>query len=71
MANVILGVLMILIFGRLLIFGIKAAWTITKFALYIVLAPIVLILFAFFGMTYLAIVLLVIIGIISLVKTIF
>ena len=57
---------MIWVFGKLLIFGIKAAWGISKLILTIVLLPISLILLVVGGLMSLAFPILIIVGIISL-----
>lgn len=54
------------IFGKLLWFGIKAAWGISKFVLTIVLLPVILIALVLGGLLYLAIPILIVIGVISL-----
>ncbi len=54
------------IFGKLLWFGIKAAWGISKFVLTIVLLPVILIALLLGGLLYLAIPILIVIGVISL-----
>ena len=54
------------IFGKLLWFGIKAAWGISKFVLTIVLLPVILIVLVIGGLLYLAIPILIVIGVISL-----
>lgn len=54
------------IFGKLLWFGIKEAWGISKFVLTIVLLPVILIALVLGGLLYLAIPILIVIGVISL-----
>lgn len=54
------------IFGKLLWFGIKAAWGISKFVLTIVFLPVILIALVLGGLLYLAIPILIVIGVISL-----
>ena len=54
---------MIWIFGKLLFFGLKATWGITKFLVTIVLLPLVLIVMAVSGMFYIAFVILIVGGI--------
>ena len=65
MLSLLFGICMILVFGKLLIFGIKAAWGISKLILTIVLLPISLILLVVGGLMSLAFPILIIVGIIS------
>ncbi|MBO5469094.1 MAG: hypothetical protein J6A03_05025 [Lachnospiraceae bacterium] len=69
MITLIFIILMIMVFGKLLIWSIKAAWGITKILFTVVLLPIVLIALALSGAMYIAIVLLIIGGIVTLVKS--
>lgn len=68
MLTFIFTILMLVVFGKLLIFAIKAAWGITKILLYIVFLPLILIGLAVAGLIYIAIPVLIVVGIISLVK---
>lgn len=68
MITLIFIILMIMVFGKLLIWSIKAAWGITKILFTVVFLPIVLIALALSGAIYIAIVLLIIGGIVTLVK---
>lgn len=68
MLTFIFTILMIVVFGKLLFFAIKAAWGITKILLYIVFLPLLLIGLAVAGLVYIAIPVLVIVGIVALVK---
>ena len=67
MLTFIFMVLMILIFAKILVFAIKAAWGITKVIMTVVFLPLVLVLLVLKGLLSLAFPLLVIIGVISLV----
>ena len=58
---------MIWVFGKLLLFGIKAAWGISKFIVTIVLLPLVLIGMVVGGLMYIAFPILIVVGIIALV----
>ncbi|MBD8973159.1 MAG: hypothetical protein EGQ63_04905 [Clostridiales bacterium] len=69
MITLIFIILMIMVFGKLLIWSIKAAWGITKILFTVVFLPIVLIALALSGAIYIAIVLLIIGGIVTLVKS--
>ncbi len=60
------SILMIAIFGRLFYFGIKLAWGIGKFAVSVVLFPLILIGLVFRGLLSIALPALIILGIISL-----
>ena len=66
MLTLLFAILMFVIFGKLLIFGIKVSWGITKILFTVVLLPIVLIGLVIAGFIYIAIPILVIIGLISL-----
>ena len=66
MLTLIFVILMFSVFGKLLLFSIKAAWGITKIVFTIVLLPLVLIGMALAGLMYGALILLVIIGVVSL-----
>lgn len=60
---------MIWVFGKLLVFGVKAAWGITKILVTIVLLPLVLLGMVAGGLLYLAFPILIVIGIVSLVTS--
>lgn len=66
MWTLLFTVLMFLIFGKLLVFAIKAAWGISKILVSLVMLPIGLVLLVAFGLIRLALPLLLIIGLISL-----
>lgn len=68
MLTLLFVVLLLTIFGKLLIFAIKAAWGITKILLNIVLLPLIIIGMFAGGLTYLALIVLAIVGLISLIK---
>ena len=61
-------ILMFFVFGKLFIFGLKAAWGLSKFVLTIILLPITLMVMVSAGLIYFAFILLIIIGIISFFK---
>ena len=69
MITLIFIILLIMVFGKLLIWSIKAAWGITKILFTVVFLPIILIALALSGAIYIAIVLLIIGGIVTLVKS--
>jgi hypothetical protein len=60
-------VMMISVFGRLLIWGIRAAWGIGKMIFSLIILPIVLIGLACTGMIYIALVVLIVCGIVTFV----
>ena len=62
MLTLIFVILMVSVFGKLLLFSIKAAWGITKVLFAVVLLPLVLIGMAVAGLMYIALIVLVIIG---------
>lgn len=59
-------ILMSIVFCKLLVFAVKAAWGLTKI-LFIVLFPIIMVVLLFAGLIYLALPLLVIAGLFSLI----
>lgn len=61
-------ILMFFVFGKLFLFGLKAAWGLSKFVLTIILLPITLVMMVSAGLIYFAFILLIIIGIISFFK---
>ena len=67
MLEVIFGILMIVVFGKLIWWAIKAAWSITKVLFTIVFLPLVLIGIAVSGAIYLALIILVIGGVVAFV----
>lgn len=70
MLEILFTICMLWVFGKLLLFGIRAAWGISKFLVTIVFMPLILIALVFAGLIYVAFPILVIIGIVSLVKQI-
>ncbi len=59
-------IFMILIFGKIGFFALKAAWGITKLLFFVMFLPAILIVMVFAGLLYLALPLLIVIGIVSL-----
>ena len=57
---------MIWVFGKLVIFGIKAAWGVSKFFVTVVLFPLILIGLVVGGFIYIAFPILIVIGIVGL-----
>lgn len=70
MMILLFSVMMISVFGRLLIWGIRAAWGIGKMIFSLIFLPIVLIGLACTGMIYIALVVLIICGIVTLIGSI-
>ena len=70
MFTLIFFILFIMVFGKILLFGIRAAWSIGKFLFSLVLLPIGILALFLSGLIYVAFIVLVVIGIIALVKCI-
>lgn len=70
MMTIIFVFLMIAIFGRILAWGIKAAWGLTKILLVVVFFPLILIAFALSGLIFIALPILLIVGIVVVAKII-
>lgn len=68
MLTLIFMVLMVVVFGKLILFAIKATWGITKILFSFVLFPIVLIGLFLGGLVYIALPILVIAGIVALLS---
>ena len=66
MVTIVFFILMLMIFGKLLIFGIKAAWGLSKFLLTVVLLPVILIGLVIGGLFSIALPILLVIGVVSL-----
>lgn len=67
MLTVLFMVLLLLVFGKILVFAIKAAWGISKIIVSVVLLPVILIAMAVTGLLSVAFVILIMIGLISLI----
>lgn len=67
MLSIIFAIGMICVFGKLVIFGIKAAWGISKFLLTVVLLPLILIALVVGGLMYIALPILIVVGIVAFV----
>lgn len=68
MITILFGICMLWVFGKLLVFGIKAAWGISKMFFTIILLPVVLIGMVIGGLIYIAFPVVLIIGIIMLIR---
>ena len=69
MLSLLFTICMIWIFGKLFIFGVKAAWGISKLLLTVVFLPLILIVMVAGGLLSVAFPLLLIIGVIGLVAS--
>lgn len=69
MLEILFTIGMLWVFGKLLIFGFKAAWSISKFIVTAVLLPFVLVAMVLGGLIYIALPILIVIGIISFFAT--
>lgn len=67
MLTLIFTILLLVIFGKLLLFGIKAAWGITKLLVTIVFLPLTLIGLVIGGLLSLAFPILIVVGIIAVI----
>lgn len=56
------------IFGKLLVFGLRATWGVSKLLLTVVFFPVILIGMVFAGLIYLAFPILIIVGIVTLLS---
>lgn len=68
MITILFGICMLWVFGKLLVFGIKAAWGISKMFFTIIFLPMVLIGMVVGGLIYIAFPVLLIMGIIMLIR---
>lgn len=66
MLTFIFSILMIVVFGNIVAFAVKMAWGVSKIVINIILLPVILIGMVLAGLFWLAIPLLVVIGVISL-----
>ena len=66
MWTLLFTVMMFLIFGKILLFAVRAAWGISKVFVSLIMLPIGLVLLVVFGLIRLALPLLLIVGLISL-----
>ena len=71
MLTLLFTILFFVVFGKLLWFAVKAAWSVAKILVTIVLLPLILIGLALSGFVSIAIIVLIVVGAFSLVKTAF
>lgn len=69
MLEILFAICMLWVFGKLLIFGIKAAWGISKILVTVIFLPAILIGMVIGGLIYIALPVVLVIGIIGLFKT--
>ena len=69
MLTALVIILMFAVFGKMIIFAFKASWGILKVLLTIIIFPLFLIGLFFSGLVYIALILLLIAGIVSVVKS--
>ncbi|SES91183.1 hypothetical protein SAMN02910413_1221 [Pseudobutyrivibrio sp. C4] len=69
MLSLIFSVMMLIVFGKLLGLAIRASWTVLKVVFTLVFLPLILIGMCIAGMFYIAIPVLIVIGIISLIAS--
>ena len=69
MLTLIFAIMMITVFGKLAIVAIKAAWGITKILVTIIFLPAILIGIVCAGAIYLALPILIIIGLVTFIKS--
>lgn len=68
MLTLLFMICMLGIFGKLLVFGLRAAWGVSKLLLTVVFFPVILIVMVLAGLIHLAFPILIIIGIVSLLS---
>ena len=66
MLTLLFGICMLFLFGKLLVFGIRVAWGISKIVLTVVFLPIILIALIVGGLFYIAFPILIVLGLVSL-----
>ena len=68
MLNLLFVILMIMVFGKLIGFAIRAAWGISKVLVTLVFFPLILIGLVLGGLIYLALPILIVVGLVALFK---
>lgn len=66
MLTLLFSICMLWVFGKLFIFGVRAAWGISKFLLTVVFLPVILIIMVAGGLISLAFPILIVIGIVGM-----
>ncbi len=67
MLELIFTILMFLVFGKILVFALRATWGISKILVSVVLLPVFLIILVITGLISLALPILLVVGIVSLI----
>ena len=67
--TILFFILFFMIFGKLVGFAFRATWGIMKVMLYIVFLPVILVGMAMGGLIYIAFPILIVVGLLSLLKT--
>ena len=60
---------MLVVFGKLLLFSIRASWGLVKILLTVVFLPVILVVMALVGLMSLALPVLLIVGVVTLIKS--
>ena len=66
MWTILFSILLLMVFGKILLFAVKAAWGVSKIVVSLVVAPIFLVVLVFVGLLQIAFPILLIIGLITL-----
>lgn len=69
MFTILFTILTLIVFGKLLIFAVKASWGLARILVTVLFLPLVLIGLVVAGLVYLAVPILLIAGVVSLVRT--
>lgn len=67
MWTILFSILMLMVFGKILVFAVKAAWGVSKIVVNLVLLPICLVGLVLMGLVKIAVPVLAVIGVISLI----
>lgn len=67
MLSIVFFILLVVVFGKLVLFAFYAAWGIAKILLTLVFLPVILVAMVLGGLIYLAMLILLIVGIFSLI----
>lgn len=69
MLTLLFTILMLVVFGKLLLFSIRASWGLVKILLTVVFLPVILVVMAAVGLMSLALPVLLIVGVVTLIKS--
>ena len=67
MLSIIFWILMLMVFGKILKFAIKAAWGISKILVSLIFLPLILVALVIQGLVFLALPILIVIGVIAMI----